>query len=147
VRRSGGVVAQGLGGEAADEDGAGGGDLFDQIVGVLGLKREVFGAVEVGDLAGGVHVAHLDDPGLGQGGAGDVGAGQGFQLRLDLFEDGVDGRGRVADEDDLGVCIVLGLAEQVGGGDLRIGRPSAMTSSSEGPAGMSCDGPPGRAEA
>ncbi len=115
------IVAQRFRRPAPDEDGACRADPLDQLLGFLRLDRQVFGAIEVRHLARLGHVAHADGACLGQRRAGDGGAGQALHLTLDLGDDLAQGRAAVGDEDDLRIGVMLGLTEQVGGGDLEIG--------------------------
>ncbi|MNV43349.1 hypothetical protein D3C71_1350600 [compost metagenome] len=118
---SGGVVAQRLGRPTTDEDRPGGGDLLDQTFRLLGLDRQVLGTIEVGHFTSLSHVGHADGAGLGQRGVGDRRAGQGLHLTFNLGDDLVQGGAAVGHQQNLGVGVVLGLAQQVGGDDLEVG--------------------------
>ncbi len=125
---AGAVVAGGLGGVWAHEDRPGPGDLRSRGLRVGDQQHEVLGGVGVG-LAGQA-LAIGDDHGcalIPERRAGDLATGQVGEL---TEQGGVDGPGdleRGTHEHGRGLDIVLGLADQVGGDQLRVG------------AGVGCD--------
>ena len=117
------IVAEGLGRPAPDEDRARRPDRGHQLFGVLDMQGQVLGAIEVRHCDGLGQIGDQHRPRLGQRRARDGFAGQGGDLLLDRFEHRVDRRGPVGDQNDLGVGVVFGLAQQVGRDQLRIGEP------------------------
>ena len=122
VVRAAAVVAQRLGREAAEEHGAGVADLVGPLLRILGRDFQVLGGDGVGDGAGFVHVAHLDQrAAVGQRGADDVCARHGRQQLVDAGFDLGDVVGVGAQQDRLRQLVVLGLREQVHRDPVRIG--------------------------
>ncbi|MCY1526775.1 hypothetical protein D9M68_618150 [compost metagenome] len=120
--RPGAVVAQRFGGVAAHEDGAGVADLRQPAFRIGHRQLQVFRGDAVGNLAGLLLVGDQDQrAAVLQRGADDLGALHGRQQLVDARRDPVE-EGRVrADQDRLGVLVVLGLGEQVHGDPVRIG--------------------------
>jgi hypothetical protein len=86
-------------------------------------------------------VAGHDDPAGGERHAGGFGARQGGQLALHGLGDAVAHPGVRGQEDHLRVRAVFRLRQQVGGDKVRVAPLSAITSTSDGPAGMSMAAP------
>ncbi len=108
--------------QGADEDGAGAVEAVEQGAGVVDQQLEVFGGVVVGGGDHGVAVVDEDDRAVvGEGAGGDVAAREGLQLLGEGAAEGFDQGGVVGDGDRAGEDVVLGLGEQVGGDEGRVG--------------------------
>ena len=120
--RAGAVVAQRFGGVAAHEDRTGMADLRQPALRVSDRQLQVLRRNAVGNHHGFIHVGHLDQCATAlQRGADDLGTLHGRQQAVDAGLDGVEEGGIRADQDRLGIFVVLGLGEQVHGDPVRIG--------------------------
>eukprot|EP01022_Parablepharisma_sp_SALTPOND_P017907 TRINITY_DN290_c1_g1_i2.p1 TRINITY_DN290_c1_g1~~TRINITY_DN290_c1_g1_i2.p1 ORF type:complete len:1623 (-),score=570.02 TRINITY_DN290_c1_g1_i2:20056-24924(-) len=119
---AGAVIAQRFGRKTPEEHGTG---VTDQVGPLLRLLRrdfQVLGRDHVGNLAGLLHVAHLDQrTAIGQRGTDDVLARHLVQQAVDRDFDLGDVVGIRAQQDGLRQLVVLGLREQVHGDPVGIG--------------------------
>ncbi len=123
VVRAGNVVADGLGGPLAHEDGAGVADGAELLHGAVEVQLKMLGRDDVDGLNGLGHgVADDDEPLVSKGSRGDFGARGLLHVALDggLHRVGI---GRV-ERDQVAACqrIVLGLRHQIDGDHRRVGR-------------------------
>ena len=119
---AGAVVAQGLGGVAAHEDGPGVAHLGQPPLGVGHRELQVLGGDAVDQRHRLLPAGALDQgPATGQGLAHDLVALQGRQQAIDGGLHGIEVLGIPAHQDRLGILIVLRLGEEVHGQPLRVG--------------------------
>ncbi len=122
VARPGGVIARRFGRVIAEEEGPGRADAVHEGVGVGDGQAEVLGREVVGDARRLGEIA--DDeamPVRSHGGLRDRAARQIREAPLDGARDGVGLLAAQGDEHRVGVLVVLGLREEIGGDDLGVG--------------------------
>ena len=120
---TGHVVAQRHRGVRAAEDGTGVLDALDDSIGILGLNLKVFGGVGVGRVDGLVKTVGQHDGRLGAGqrrvdALGVLGTRHAV---LEVLLHLVGNLGGVGEQHGTGELIMLGLADEVGGQQARVG--------------------------
>ena len=118
---AGDIIADRFGRVAAEEDAAGVAHLIEQRLRVIDGELEVFGGEPVDQRAGGLEAVDDDDRAVSVPcGARDRGGGEDGQFLVHRPRDRLRIVGVVGEQDRLRGGVVLGLAQQVGGGPLRI---------------------------